>query len=54
MLTARVVPEPLNPDDANAVAVCTSDDLAKIGHLARFEVEHDYNRVLLKRGGDVS
>jgi hypothetical protein len=27
-------PEPLNPYDANAAAVCVNDDLGKVGYLA--------------------
>src|SRR3954449_10463112 len=35
VFTARLVPEPDNPHDPRAVAVCVDGDLAKIGHLAR-------------------
>ena len=35
VFTARLVPEPDNPYDANAVAVCADSDLEKVGYLAR-------------------
>lgn len=35
VFSARLVPEPLNPHDATAVAVCVNDDLAKIGYRIR-------------------
>lgn len=35
IFTVRLVPEPHNPHDANAVAICVHGDLAKVGYLAR-------------------
>jgi hypothetical protein len=32
---ARLVPEPDNPYDSNAIAVCDDESLQKLGHLAR-------------------
>ena len=53
IFSARLVPEPLNPHDANAVAVCVNDDLAKIGYLAR-DVAEAYHAPLAQLGRPVT
>ena len=53
VFTARLVPEPLNPYDANAVAVCVDDDLRKVGHLAR-GVAKSYHAPLARRAEPVT
>jgi hypothetical protein len=53
VVRARLVPEPDNPHDASAVAVCLDDGLAKIGYLPRQVVANYYPR-LLKHGAPVT
>src|SRR3954453_2190671 len=48
VFTARLVPEPDNPHDPRAVAVCVDGDLAKIGHLAR-DVAKVYHSLVAAR-----
>lgn len=48
VFTARLVPEPHNPHDAEAVAVCVDGDLAKVGYLAR-GVAKTYHSPLARR-----
>jgi hypothetical protein len=50
---ARLVPEPDNPYDASAVAVCVDGTLAKVGHLAR-QVAENYHQRLLGHGAPVT
>jgi hypothetical protein len=49
VFTARLVPEPDNPYDANAVAVCVDGSLAKVGYLAR-QVAKTYHPRLAGHG----
>lgn len=49
--TVKLVPEPSNPHDANAVAVVTEGD-AKVGYLAR-DVAKSYQKHLLKQRAPV-
>jgi hypothetical protein len=53
VLRARLAPEPDNPHDDNAVAVCVDDGLAKIGYLPR-QVAANYQPRLLKHGAPVT
>jgi hypothetical protein len=53
VFTARLVPEPHNPHDANAVAICVDGDLAKVGYLAR-EVAKTYHPILARRAEPVT
>lgn len=46
---ARLVPEPDNPYDGNAVAVCVNDGLAKVGYLNR-DVARNYQERLAQHG----
>jgi hypothetical protein len=49
VFVARLVPEPDNPYDTNAVAVCVDGNLAKVGYLKR-EVAKNYHPRLVKHG----
>lgn len=49
---AKLVPEPTNPYDPNAVAVCTEGD-AKIGYLSR-DVAKSYQEILAKQSAPVT
>lgn len=51
--TARLVPEPDNPHDAKAVAVCVDGDLAKVGYLAR-DIANTYHPRLALRAVPVT
>jgi tetratricopeptide (TPR) repeat protein len=53
VFTARLVPEPLNPHDANAVAVCVEGDLGTVGYLAR-GVAKSYHAPLARRSEPVT
>lgn len=53
VFVARLVPEPGNRHDGNAVAVCVNDSLAKVGYLKR-EVARNYHRRLVQHGTPVT
>jgi len=52
VFVARLVPEPDNPYDNNAVAVCVDDSGATVGYLKR-EVAKNYHRRLVLHGSPV-
>lgn len=53
VFTARLVPEPDNPYDANAVAVCADGDGSKVGYLSR-EVAKSYQARLARLAAPVT